>query len=191
MATNREGWSKIQGKISGYKSTIDTQSNESQIKKNSLGNNFDQSKSEAMKQLNAMGDIKQRAQQEIRTTFDELIDLFKQTMPDTKNTGSTTLDFLIKQILLASESTKSRMNEIVIEEVLNVAGCSQEQTFNPQQKIYISVEEIDLREILKNDPTSEPWSLRYEKNDISVGTTPFSMDRELNHRLQNEGISFS
>ena len=101
MATNREGWSKIQGKISGYKSTIDTQSNESQIKKNSLGNNFDQSKSEAMKQLNAMGDIKQRAQQEIRTTFDELIDLFKQTMPDTKNTGSTTLDFLIKQILLA------------------------------------------------------------------------------------------
>lgn len=191
MATNREGWSKIQGKISGYKSTIDTQSNESQIKKNSLGNNFDQSKSEAMKQLNSMGDIKQRAQQEIRTTFDELIDLFKQTMPDTKNTGSTTLDFLIKQILLASESTKSRMNEIVIEEVLNVAGCSQEQTFDPQQKIYVSVEEIDLREILKNDPTSEPWSLRYEKNDISVGTTPFSMDRELNHRLQNEGISFS
>ena len=121
----------------------------------------------------------------------ELIDLFKQTMPDTKNTGSTTLDFLIKQILLASESTKSRMNEIVIEEVLNVAGCSQEQTFDPQQKIYVSVEEIDLREILKNDPTSEPWSLRYEKNDISVGTTPFSMDRELNHRLQNEGISFS
>jgi len=191
MSSNKEGWRSINSQVSAYKTTIQTNANETKFKKDSLGDNFAQSKSEAMKQLNSMGDIKQRAQQEIRTTFDELVDVFKKTMPNPKNTGSSTVDFLIKQILTASESTKSRMSEIVTDEVLSVAGCSEEQTFDPQEKIYINVESIDLRELLKNSPDSEPWSLRYEKDTINVGNTPFSMDKELYHRLQNEGLSFN
>lgn len=176
--------------IDAYKSTIQTQSDERKLKKLTDGNNFAQTKSESLKQLNAMGDIKQRAQQEVKTVFDELVDLFKKSMPNPKNTGSTTIDFLIKQMLMASENTKSRINEIITEEVLNVAGCSEEQTFDPTQKIYIKVSDIDLRELLKNDPSSDPWTFRYEKNNINVGSQPFSMDRELYKRLQNEGVSF-
>ena len=191
MSSNVEKFKEASATIDAYQSTKQTQANEVEIKKLSNGNNFAQTKSEALKQLNAMGDIKQRAQQQMRTTFDELIDLFKKSVPNPKDTGSTTADFLVKQILMASENTKSRLNEIVTEEVLHVAGCSEEQTFDPSQKLYIKVSDIDLRELLNNSPDSDPWTLRYEKNPISVGSQPFSMDRELYNRLQNEGVSFN
>lgn len=182
---------KIKTKTKSFVTTKQTQTDELKIKKQNLADNFAQTKSESLKQLNAMGDIKQRAQQQVKTTFDELVDIFKETVPNPKNSGSSTIDFLIKQVLTASENTKSRMNEIVADEVLHVAGCSEEQTFNPQQKLYIKVSEIDLRGLLKNSPDSEPWSLKYESSPISVGQTPFSMDKELYNRLQNQGVSFN
>ena len=188
----KDKFQQASSKVDSYKATINTAVNEDKLKKlsNGIDSNFNKAKSETLKQLNAMGDIKQRAQQEFENVFDELTNLFKKTMPSGKNTGSSTIDFLIKQVLMASQNTKSRMGEIVAEEVLKVAGCSEEQEFN-NQPIYIPVSDVDLRELLKNDPSSKPWSLRYEKQDISVGSQPFSMDRELYNRLQNPGTSFN
>jgi hypothetical protein len=188
----KDKFQQASSKVDAYKSTINTAVNEEKLQKLSdgLDSNFQKTKSETLKQLNAMGDIKQRAQQEFENVFDELTKLFKKTMPSGKNTGSSTIDFLIKQVLMASENTKSRIGEIIADEVLNVAGCSEEQEFNVQP-IYIPVNDIDLKELLKNDPSSKPWSLRYEKENISVGSQPFSMDKELYNRLQNEGVPFT
>jgi len=188
----KDKFKQASSKVDAYKSTINTAVNEEKLQKLSdgLDSNFQKAKSDALKQLNAMGDIKQRAQQEFENVFDELTKLFKKTMPSGKNTGSSTIDFLIKQVLMASENTKSRIGEIVADEVLKVAGCSEEQEFNTQP-IYIPVNDIDLRELLKNDPSSKPWSLRYEKEGINVGSQPFSMDKELYNRLQNEGVPFT
>jgi len=191
----KDKFNQASSKIDSYKSTIQTTVNEDKIKKLSdgLDSNISKAKSETLKQLNAMGDIKQRAQQEFQNTFDELTNLLKKSMPSGdkfKNTGSSTMDFLIKQVLMASQNTKSRIGEIITDEVLKVAGCSEEQEFN-NQPIYVPVSDIDLKELLKNDPSGKPWSLRYEKNDISVGSQPFSMDRELYNRLQNQGTSFN
>ena len=188
----KDKFEQASSKVDAYKSTINTAVNEEKLQKLSdgLDSNFQKAKSETLKQLNAMGDIKQRAQQEFENVFDELTKLFKKTMPSGKNTGSSTIDFLIKQVLMASENTKSRIGEIIADEVLNVAGCSEEQEFNVQP-IYIPVNDIDLKELLKNDPSSKPWSLRYEKENISVGSQPFSMDKELYNRLQNEGVPFT
>jgi hypothetical protein len=194
MSSKKRKEEEIEGKVIAYKSTIQTKVNEATIKAATFASNIQQTKSEALKQLNAIGDIKQRAQQQIKTTFDKLIDIFKQTIPNPNNSGSSTINFLIKQVLTASQNTKSRMGEIIADEVLHVAGCSEEQTFNPQQsqqKIYIKVSEIDLRGLLKNSPSSEPFNLRYEQSPISVGQTPFSMDKELYNRIQNVGVSFN
>lgn len=194
MSSKRRKEEEIEGKVIAYKSTIQTKVSEATIKAATFASNIQQTKSEALKQLNAIGDIKQRAQQQIKTTFDKLIDIFKQTIPNPNNSGSSTINFLIKQVLTASQNTKSRMGEIIADEVLHVAGCSEEQTFNPQQsqqKIYIKVSEIDLRGLLKNSPSSEPFNLRYEQSPISVGQTPFSMDKELYNRIQNVGVSFN
>ena len=189
----KNDFKKIGGKIDAFNSTTQTRADELEIKKQALGDNFEKSKSAALKQLNAMGDIQQRGQQQVDTVFDELTKLFKKSAPPklgSLKSSSSTGNFLIKQLLLASENTKARLNEIVIDEVLKVAGCSEEQEFNTQ-KIYINVEDVDIRELLKNDPSSDPWKLRYEKNPIAIGSQPFSMDKELYHRLQNEGVSFS
>ena len=202
MATDvKQGYKDASSKINSYKTTISTQANEKVLEKLSSGNNFEMSKSEATKQLNALGDKKQRLQSEIKNQFEELIDLFKASIPDLPTNNSQTIDFLLKQVLSASQNTKSRITEVVIEESMKVAGCSQEQTFegnevgqnssNSPNKLYIRVNQIDLFKLLNKDPEEKNNSILYEKNPPVNGQLPFSMDRELYNRLQDEGNSFN
>jgi len=150
-----------------------------------------------MKQLNEVGDAKQRLQTEIKNQYEELIDLIKASMPSKPTSNSKTIDFLIKQVLSASQNTKSRISEIVVDESLKVAGCSQEQTFEGNDsnvgpnKIYVRVNQIDLFKLLKKDPTEGFNSVLYEKETPVTGMIPFPMDKELYNRLQNEGTSLN
>ena len=197
----KQGYQDAASKINAYKSTISTQATEKALKKLSLGSNFDLPKSEAVKQLNDIKDNKQRLQSEIKNQFEELIDLFKASIPDLPTNNSQTIDFLLKQVLSASQNTKSRITEVVIEESMKVAGCSQEQTFegsevgqnssNSPNKLYIRVNQIDLFKLLNKDPEEKNNSILYEKNPPVNGQLPFSMDRELYNRLQDEGNSFN
>ena len=89
----KDKFEQASSKVDAYKSTINTAVNEEKLQKLSdgLDSNFQKAKSETLKQLNAMGDIKQRAQQEFQNTFDELTNLLKKSMPSGdkfKNTGS-------------------------------------------------------------------------------------------------------
>ena len=192
-----KGYSDAVNKINSYKTTIETQSTEKLLGKLSLGNNFELSKSESMKQLNELGDAKQRLQTEIKNQYEELIDLIKSSMPSKPTSNSKTIDFLIKQVLTASQNTKSRISEIVVDESLKVAGCSQEQTFEGNEsstgpnKIYVRVNQIDLFKLLKKDPTEGFNSVLYEKENPVTGMIPFPMDKELYNRLQNEGTSLN
>jgi hypothetical protein len=197
----KQGYQDAASKINAYKSTISTQATEKALKKLSLGDNFELPKSEAVKQLNDIKDNKQRLQSEIKNQFEELIDLFKASIPDLPTNNSQTIDFLLKQVLSASQNTKSRITEVVIEESMKVAGCSQEQTFegnevgqnssNSPNKLYIRVNQIDLFKLLNKDPEEKNNSILYEKNPPVNGQLPFSMDRELYNRLQDEGNSFN
>lgn len=193
----KKGYSDASSKINSYKSTITTQATEKTLKKLSLGDNFEMSKSDALKQLNSLGDTKQRLQTEVKNQFDELIDLFKSSIPKKPNVNSNTVDFLLKQVLTASQNTKSRISEVFIEEALSVAGCSQEQTFDGNEtnqgsnKLYIRVNQIDLFKVLNKNPDSKEGKIIYELNPPVNGYPPFSMDKELYNRLQNEGTSFN
>lgn len=202
MATDvKQGYKDASSKINSYKTTISTQANEKILEKLSDGNNFEMSKSEATKQLNAMGDKKQRLQSEVKNQFEELIDLVKSSIPSNPTSNSKTIDFLLKQVLSASQNTKSRISEVVVEEALSVAGCSQEQTFDGSEvgtpavsspnKIYIRVNQIDLFKLLNKDPNEGNNKILYELNQPVTGSIPFSMDRELYNRLQNEGTSLN
>jgi hypothetical protein len=195
----KQGYKDASSKINSYKTQIETQANEKVFNKLSeAGNNLESRKSEALKQLNEIGDAKQRLQTEIKNQYEELIDLVKSSIPSRPTSNSKTIDFLIKQVLNASQNTKSRISEVVIEESLKVAGCSQEQTFEGNEtpgggsnKLYIRVNQIDLFKLLKNDPNEGFNKILYEKDEPSNGNLPFSMDRELYNRLQNVGVPFS
>ena len=176
-----KGYRDATNKINSYKTTIETQSTEKVLGKLSLGDNFELSKSESMKQLNELGDAKQRLQTEIKNQYEELIDLIKASMPSKPTSNSKTIDFLIRQVLTASQNTKSRISEIVVDESLKVAGCSQEQTFEGNEnssgpnKIYVRVNQIDLFKLLKKDPTEGFNAVLYEKSTPVTGndTIPY------------------
>ena len=193
----KQGLRDATSKINSYNTTIEVQATEKVLKKLSLGDNFELSKSEALKQLNNIGDPKQRLQSEIKNLYDELIDLVKSTLPSKPTSNSSTINFLVKQVLTASQNTKSRISEVVVEESLKVAGCSEEQTFvgnddnSGPNKIYIRLNQIDLFKLLKKDPSEGYNKILYEKEDPVIGSLPFAMDKELYNRLQNEGVSLS
>lgn len=193
----KQGLKDASSKINSYNTTIDVQATEKILKKASLGDNFELSKSEAIKQLNNVGDTKQRLQSEIKNLYEELIDLVKTSLPDKPTSNSSTINFLVKQVLTASQNTKSRISEVIIDESLKVAGCSEEQTFlgnetnSGTNKIYIRLNQIDLFKLLKNDPNEGYNKILYEKENPITGSIPFAMDKELYNRLQNEGVSLS
>ena len=198
MATDiKQGYKDATSKINSYNTTISTQASEKALKKLSLGNNFELSKSDALKQLNNVGDTKQRLQSEIKNQYEELIDLVKTSLPSKPTSNSSTINFLVKQVLTASQNTKSRISEVVIEESLKVAGCSEEQTFlgnetnSGPNKIYVRLNQIDLFKLLKKDPSEGYNKILYEKETPVTGMIPFPMDKELYNRIQNEGVSLS
>ena len=125
------------------------------------------------------------------TQFDELIDLFRMSVPSTQNTNSSTIDFLLNQLLEASQNTKSRISEVFVDEVVSVIGCSQEQTFTPNQDFYIRVNQIDVAKLLPNSPTESPYDVVYESYSATNGVYPYAMDKQLYDRLQTVGVSFS
>lgn len=194
----KQGYEDVSSKINAYKTTIVTQSNEKLLKKIAAsGDNLELKKSDVLKTLNDLGDTKQRVGVEIKNQFEELIDLFKSSIPSSPNSDKQGIDFLLKQVLGAAQNTKSRISEIFIEEALKTAGCSQSQTFDgndpnsSNNKLYIRVNQIDLFNLLKRNPNEGNNNILYEKDDTSNGELPYSMDKELFNRIQNEGFSFS
>ena len=91
----------------------------------------------------------------------------------------------------AADNTKSKIAEILIEEILSTIGCSENQTFDAyiNVPIYIDVKSVDLFKILKKDPSDPNVKFSYEKEDTQNGDLPYSMNRELYKRLQSN-LSF-
>jgi hypothetical protein len=126
------------------------------------------------------------------------------SVPSTPTSGSNSVDFLVRQVLGAAKNTKSRINEIVVDEIIKTAGCSDEQLFEgndsstsigqsggqADNKIHIKLSQIDLFKILDKDPSEGFNDLLFEKDDTDNGTHPFSMNKELFKRTQLVNESF-
>jgi len=187
-------YKNAESKINSYKTTTEIQKNIKESAKERSGDNFEKSKSETQKGLNEIKDTAQRLQDDVKNQYEKLIDLFKISAESSENRDSDTMDFLVKQVLGASQNTKSRISEIFIDEVLKTAGCSEEQTFTPGvdgNKIYVRVNQIDLKKILNKDPEDGNNAILYETASPVNGLQPYPMDKQLYNRLQQEGQSFS
>ena len=109
----------------------------------------------------------------------DLLEIYKEILP--KNTGGHSLGVLSTLFLEAAENTKSRMVQILVDEMLATLGCSEEQTYNSfiNVPIYIDVKTIDLYKILKKDPTDPSVKFFYEQSETPNGTAPYSMNLQL------------
>jgi hypothetical protein len=180
-------YKEIKSKISAYKTTVESKKNQKLLEREASQDGYTPSKSEVLKTLEDFGANTNKSQKQVKSQFDELIDIFNFSTPQTGNAG---IDELLSYFVKAAINTKGRISEILVSETISAIGCSQEQEFVPT-KVYVKVTQIDLFKQLLENPDDEIATLLYEKDVTSVTTQPYSMNRELYNRLQKLGVSFN
>lgn len=186
-------YNKAKTKVSAYQTTVESKKDELREKKQKAKTSLDKKKSDVTKQLNELksgtSDIKNQLKNEVKNQLEQLLDLFKQSLP---KSGNKSLNTISRFFLEAAEVTKSRINEILIEEIVTTIGCSEEQSYEDKlnQPIYIKVSQVDLFKRLKFSPDDKDAKFYYENTPTNPGIIPNSVNRVLYDRLQNLGQSY-
>ena len=186
-------YEKAKSKVSAYQTTLENKKNDVIAKKQKAKTSLDKKKSDVTKQLNELksgtNDIKNQLKNEVKNQLEQLLDLFKQSLP---KSGNKSLNTISRFFLEAAEATKSRLNEILIEEVVSTIGCSEEQSYEDKlnQPFYIKVSQVDLFKRLKYSPDDKDAKFYYENSTTAPGSIPNSVNRALYERLQNLGQSY-
>lgn len=115
----------------------------------------------------------------IKSQYENLLDLVKNP-----ETGSETINLLLKAMLDAAREVKDQLPTLLTDTTIKALGCDQEQQYVSNEKIYIKIDSIDLNDQLKYSFDDNKSKFLYEKNELSVQNTPFSMNRELYVRTQ-------
>lgn len=186
-------YDKAKTKISAYQTTVENKKNDLRQKKEKAKTSLDKKKSDVIKQLNELDKgtnaLKNQVKNEIKNQLEQLLDLFKQTLPPT---GGGSLSTISGFFLQAAEKTKEQVKGLLVEEIISTIGCSEEQSYEDKlnQPIYIKVSQIDLFKRLKFSPEDDDAKYYYENEPTTPGAIPSSTNRILYERLQNLGQSY-
>ena len=189
-----QGYSQAKSKISAYQTVKQSKADEIKLLKEKTKSNTDKKKSDIQKNINELKKGKKdkitKTVNEVKSQLEELLELFKSTLP---SGGGSSLKMLTKIFLQAANNTKLRLQEALVSDIVDTIGCSEEQSYDSttNQPIYIKVNQVDLFKILKNSPDDEDFKFQYEKNTTNNGNSPYSMNQQLHKRLQNPSQSFS
>ena len=147
-------------------------------------------------QLSQLQEQNKRYQRQVTSQLEKLLDL-NTLLPNNRVSGQTvssTASLIKNQFTEALNGLKSKIPQIIVDEMLSQLGCSQEQTYDTNLftgGIYVPVESIDLFGTLKLAPDTTVGKLTYESSKITIQNSPFSMNQELYERIQNENVSYS
>ena len=147
-------------------------------------------------QLSQLQEQKKRYQRQVTSQLEKLLDL-NTLLPNNRVSGQTvssTASLIKNQFTEALNGLKSKIPQIIVDDMLSQLGCSQEQTYDTNLftgGIYVPVESIDLFGTLKLAPDTTVGKLTYESSKITIQNSPFSMNQELYERIQNENVSYS
>jgi hypothetical protein len=163
---------------------------------NQQQSSLDKNQELTLSPLSNLSEQRKRYQRQVDTQLTRLLDIDKM-LPENRFTGKTSSSissFVKDSFSEALNEIKSRIPQIITDEMLKELGCSQEQTYDVatlnQQGIYIPIESIDLWGYLKEAPDSTFGKLFYEKDPVVVQDYPFSMNREIYKRIANPGLSY-
>ena len=125
-------------------------------------------------------------------SFKKLKDSKYNKIPGLKIKGkNSTQKYIINKFVTALNELKPKILELIEQEILNAAGCSQDQTYTPNQDLYLKVKSIDLLGQLMVDPNNNVGQIIYEDKTLSYPGSPFAMNKELYNRIQNINQPFS
>lgn len=149
-------------------------------------NFFDDTKSDVTQTINGARNEVKRFQKEIKTQFEQLLELGKAT--GGKSSGS--LIYIKRLMLQALKNSGPKLKKILFDEAINSLGCDQQQAFSGSV-VYIKVSSIDLSSLLLIDPSSDAGKIIYERLPVQHGTIPFSMNKLLYQLTQVTPTSYS
>jgi len=172
-------YKKVQEKVSATKAYTDLKDQYSSAKKKA-GESFDEKKANVTETLNNIKDQTKRFEKQIKSQFEELLDINNVT----GGKGSNSIKYVKKLLIQTLKNIEPKIAEILLDESLNAVGCDQQQMFNAQT-LYIKIPSIDIANILTKDPTDEVGKSLYEKDPIQVQTYPFSLNKELFKRIES------
>jgi hypothetical protein len=187
-----DDYNKAKSKISSYQTVVENKKNDLRQKKEKAKTSLDKKKSDAIKQAKELdkkaANFKNSVKSEIKNQLEQLLDLFKQTLPPS---GGKSLSTISRFFLEAADRTKEQIKGLLVEEIISTIGCSEEQSYEDKlnQPFYIKVNQVDLFKKLIFSPDDEDSKYYYENQPFSVGTIPSSLNRQLYERLQNLGQS--
>lgn len=166
-------------KIQASKSYTELKQQYDDVTKNA-GESFDEAKENVSESLDKVKEQTKRFQREIKTQFEQLLDINNVT----GGKGSNSIRYVKRLLLKTIKNIEPRIAELLMEESLNAVGCDQQQTFTPQT-LYIKVKSTDIINLLKKDPTADDGKVLYEKYPVNVQQYPFAMNKELYQRIQS------
>jgi hypothetical protein len=187
-----DDYNKAKSKISSYQTVVENKKNDLQQKKEKAKTSLDKKKSDAIKQAKELdkkaANFKNSVKSEIKNQLEQLLDLFKQTLPPT---GGKSLSTISRFFLEAADRTKEQIKSLLVEEIISTIGCSEEQSYEDKlnQPFYIKVNQVDLFKKLIFSPDDEDSKYYYENQPFSIGAIPSSLNKQLYERLQNLGQS--
>ena len=174
--------------------------------KKKTGDSFEKKKSKITKRLDSSKTKFNKWQKKQNSQLDELLkikflstnDLFSGEINkldpnklEKFKKGGDIKKYIIGKFITALNELKPKILELLQQEILKTAGCSDDQVYQPNQNLFINVKSIDFLGTLKVDPTSDIGKITYEEKDISFPSFPFAMNKELYNRIQNINQEFS
>ena len=140
---------------------------------------------------------KKRYQRQPNSQTKKLLQIAKLISNEIRSGDTTTSmsNFVKDSFSEALNEIKSKIPQIIADQMLKELGCSQEQTYdnavlNNTSGIYIPVSSIDLFGLLKEPPSNPITAFFYESNTITIQNDPFPMNKELYERTQNSNLSY-
>ena len=187
-----DDYNKAKSKISSYQTVVENKKNDLLKKKEKAKSSLDKKKSDAIKQIKELDQkaagFKNSVKSEVKNQLEQLLDLFKQTLPPS---GGKSLSTISRFFLEAADRTKEQVKGLLVEEIISTIGCSEEQSYEDKlnQPVYIKVNQVDLFKKLIFSPDDEDSKYYYENQPFNIGVVPSSLNRQLYERLQNLGQS--
>jgi hypothetical protein len=140
---------------------------------------------------------KKRYQRQPSNQIKKLLQVSKLISNEIRSGDTTTsmTNFVKDSFSEALNEVKSKIPQILADQMLKELGCTQEQTYdnavlNNSSGIYIPVESIDLFGLLKEEPKNPTTAFFYESRPIIVQSDPFPMNKELYERTQAGNLSY-
>jgi len=147
-------------------------------------NSMEEANSAIANGLNEVEKLKNKAQQQAQSQFDQMIKLITAKAGN----GYDTTKYLKKTLIKTFRKIKPDIENIIVNEVVRTLGCSEQQKYEANQAIYIKVSSADFIGLLKNDPNTKIGSIKYEKEkNITASPRKYPMNRQLYQRIIDQG----